>query len=458
MRMNNLWAKACCLLLAGAVCAGLAACSDDHNDEPRPEGLEEIVTHIESVVNSHLDELYGNETLDELLLPVENDHEAQEVVKEFIREEWNGQDYTYRVPGDYGHIRIRKDSQEGLYYTMVFSINDHKPFTFRLCTPGYPESENAPQGLQHVSGSWQLGDTELATDTSEWTESSSENVASKDLLARYDGTETEAKMGDYYYSDGTWSDGGLRILYADGKVKYIQTMPLPEKTVIGIVFYAGKHPNDGSDYYCYKFLDKDGSLWLHFKVRGYVVALTDVHNGDSDRLRWECKDGTYNRRAGASTDENAWNGYTNCQQIHKFVADNSSDGWEMKHFPAAFACETYGNRTTDEDGNDADGKYDWQKPLVAPDYTSGWFLPSCGQLKHIWQHRDFLSNNINIVKENFGDSALTEHIKSFSSPYYWSSTEFSNDPAFAWYVVFYDGLCHGSNKGAYRNVRPILVF
>ena len=26
------------------------------------------------------------------------------------------------------------------------------------------------------------------------------------------------------------------------------------------------------------------------------------------------------------------------------------------------------------------------------------------------------------------------------------------------YVVFYDGLCHGSNKGAYRNVRPILVF
>ena len=27
----------------------------------------------------------------------------------------------------------------------------------------------------------------------------------------YDGTETEPKIGDYYYSDGTWSDGGLRL-------------------------------------------------------------------------------------------------------------------------------------------------------------------------------------------------------------------------------------------------------
>lgn len=72
MRINNLWAKARCLLLVGAVCAGFAACSDDHNDEPRPDGIEEIVTHIESVVNSHLGELYGNATLDELLPVIKN--------------------------------------------------------------------------------------------------------------------------------------------------------------------------------------------------------------------------------------------------------------------------------------------------------------------------------------------------------------------------------------------------
>lgn len=38
MKMTDLWAKARCLLLAGAVCAGFAACSDDNNDEPRPDG------------------------------------------------------------------------------------------------------------------------------------------------------------------------------------------------------------------------------------------------------------------------------------------------------------------------------------------------------------------------------------------------------------------------------------
>ena len=462
MKMTDLWAKARSLLLAGAVCAGFAACSDDNNDGPRPDGLEEIVTHIESVVNSHLGELYGNEALDHLLLPVDNVAEAQEVVEEFIREEWNGEDYTYHVPGDYGRIRIRKDSQEGLYYTLVFSINDHMPFTFQLCTPGYPESENAPQGLQHVSDSWQLGSAsqaELATDATEWTDGSSEDVTSKALLARYDGTETEAKIGDYYYSDGTWSDGGLRKLYVDGSVEWADPKPEPEsgKTAIGIVFYAGRHPNDESDYS--QPLTENGPTLPDGKVQGYVVALTDVHNDDSDRLCWS-RHGTYDL-IGASTDETDWNGYANCQQIHKFVGDNSSDGWEMKHYPAALACETYGNRTTDQDGNDAGGKYDWQKPLAAPDNTSGWFLPSCGQLYYLWQNRDFLENNINKVKENTDDSALAEHIKSFPTTlppdsYYWSSTEGSQYDA--WQVDFYRGDSRILTKSNKRVVRAVLAF
>lgn len=49
----------------------------------------------------------------------------------------------------------------------------------------------------------------------------------------------------------------------------------------------------------------------------------------------------------------------------------------MKHFPAALACETYGNRTTDRDGNPADGKYDWQKPLAAPK------IPAAGSYPHV---------------------------------------------------------------------------
>ena len=85
-------------LAAFLMCAFLfTSCSSD--DDPKTTSLDEVVTHIESVVNSHLGELYGNETLDHLMLPVDSDAKAKEVVKAFIGKDWDGQDYTYQVPG-----------------------------------------------------------------------------------------------------------------------------------------------------------------------------------------------------------------------------------------------------------------------------------------------------------------------------------------------------------------------
>lgn len=48
----------------------------------------------------------------------------------------------------------------------------------------------------------------------------------------------ELKIGDYFYSDGTWSDGGLRLIGEDGNfhVQDPKPMPLEGKEVIGIVF------------------------------------------------------------------------------------------------------------------------------------------------------------------------------------------------------------------------------
>lgn len=58
-----------------------------------------------------------------------------------------------------------------------------------------------------------------------WNAGGSENVG---VTITYDGTETEPKIGDYYYSDGTWRDGGLRKLYADGTMEWAETKPQPE--------------------------------------------------------------------------------------------------------------------------------------------------------------------------------------------------------------------------------------
>ena len=69
----------------------------------------------------------------------------------------------------------------------------------------------------------------------------------------------EASVGDFFYSDGTWS--------ADLD---------PDKTCIGVVFYAGHHENDLSDYSSTGI----GSVKCH----GYVVALHDA--SPADCIHW----------------------------------------------------------------------------------------------------------------------------------------------------------------------------
>ena len=251
------------------------------------------------------------------------------------------------------------------------------------------------------------------------------------------------KMGDYFCKN---SDNNWYIIPQEAA---------PDGKVIGIVFYVGHHTADQSDYTSTGI----GRAQCH----GYAVALTDVQNDSSDRLCWENgPNNEYNRVVGVSTSENDWQGYYNSMKFHEFVDKNS--GWEMKHFPAALACETYGNRMLDKDGNDANGKYDWQKPLAAPQNTSGWFLPSCGQMKCLYQNRSVLSVCMDVVKNSVpADCSYKGYIKWVNTSwFYWSSTEYRYHPEYAneyrysnisGYNVFYDTFKEDTNA-----VRAVLAF
>lgn len=259
----------------------------------------------------------------------------------------------------------------------------------------------------------------------------------------------KAVPGDFYCSKET-DEGNMGYVVPQEAVSV-----LDQHRCIGIVFYAEQHDSDDADY--------TGTGIGQMKCHGYVVALTDVHNNSSDRLRWEWgPKQEYNQRVNASTNSGDWQGYSNSLKFHEFVNDetNKTNGWEMKHFPAALACETYGNRTTDHDGNDADGKYDWQKPLAAPDNTSGWFLPSCGQLSHLYANRSSLSARMTDVKNSTpADCDYKDKIKWFStSYYYWSSTENSDHPSNAWDVYFYIGSGYYNGKKFTDYVRAVLAF
>lgn len=265
----------------------------------------------------------------------------------------------------------------------------------------------------------------------------------------------KAAPGDFYCSKESNGTNAGYVLPQDA------VAVLEQHRCIGIVFHVGQHKTDQSNYS--QPLTDDGPTIPDGKVHGYVVALTDVHDGSSDRLRWEYgPKNEYNHVVGTSTSASDWQGYSNSLKFHEFVKneDNKAAGWEMKHFPAALACETYGNRTTDRDGNPADGKYDWQKPLAAPKNTSGWFLPSCGQLRYLYQNRSVLSARMTDVKNSTPtDCGYKEYIKWFStSLYYWSSTEGSGSPYDAWDVDFGSGSGDYYGKLGTYDVRAVLAF
>lgn len=266
----------------------------------------------------------------------------------------------------------------------------------------------------------------------------------------------DLKMGDYLYSDGTTSDGGLRKLFPDGTVETATEAVAPEagKTVIGIVFYAGRHATDASDYTSPLTA---GGPTLAGEVRGYAVALTHANNDYSDLANWvKGPNDESGFSVGTSTDEDDWNGYADCRAIHDYVTAHAGEGWEMRHFQAAWACETYGNRSLDYDGTPTSA-YEWQAPLKAPAGTSGWFLPSVGQLWYIAQHVTFMEERVNAVKTYTATgTTYRSYIGGFNRSYgTWSSTADSRN---TWSVSFGQSSRASHSHISRCFLRPVIVF
>ena len=156
------------------------------------------------------------------------------------------------------------------------------------------------------------------------------------------------KIGDYYYADGTWSDGGLISIEADGlNAVWAETKPAPEagKQVIGIV--------------CQTFADriaqteKDAGY-----THGYVLSVRTAHPDTKETTFWS-KDWEFSCLKSAKV-ASTWysnvNGYQETMTVKATYGDNIATMMPafdlvLNHFP-----------------------------LAAPAASSGWFLPSTGQL------------------------------------------------------------------------------
>ena len=154
----------------------------------------------------------------------------------------------------------------------------------------------------------------------------------------------DIKIGDFYYDDGTWSDGGYRML-TDGTAIQYTIKPTAGKTCIGIVYANGKTGEEREDNISkYNGTDLNGAI----EIKGYVVSLNSV------KAR---------RGSGGSSNQTAFNGYTNTQSI------TSGNGYvgNVKNDPAP----------------------------AGP--TSGWYIMSAGQTVYVHEKRDIINNSRAII-------------------------------------------------------------
>lgn len=224
------------------------------------------------------------------------------------------------------------------------------------------------------------------------------------------------EVGDFYYSDGTWSSSA--------------SSPDPEKTVIGIVFRTGAASDDLSDY------SKAGIS----EVKGFVVSLTNaLHLEEAwygtkevTSFDWTVKEPT---DAGTSQSEDDFSGYYNTLKIKDF-AETSYGGLAYDNMPAAYAAVNHGPEGLAE-GSPA-----------APEGTTGWFFPSAGQMKELFSAASSVSSSLEKAQ---GDSLTGD---------FWSSSTAAGTPVYS-YCIHYDGATVSVEAlSQYRvwMVRPMLAF
>jgi len=239
----------------------------------------------------------------------------------------------------------------------------------------------------------------------------------------------EPEVGDFYYSDGTYS-GEL----------------FSKKDAIGVVFWVGDPTAD------------DPTLRRDFPgcTHGLVVSLIE------EASTWQSNYRSFNSTVGEWVSENAPEymspttgvelednlnkivGYNNTQAIKAFNSDYDNIGYKVDMV----------KRLQFFLGN---------KEFAAPEGTSGWYVPSAKELTLMIVGD--MEGNINglytndlpvrdILNESFSQLILADQ---FSPELYWCSSEYDAQNAFC--VGFYNGLVAYNTKGAMNcMLRYVLAF
>ena len=280
-----------------------------------------------------------------------------------------------------------------------------------------------------------------------WVANGEENVTSKRVKQRF--TADELKIGDYFYSDGTWSDGGLRKIYADGSmhIDYYKPVPLRGKTVVGIVFQTDKSRIGKKE---------KEKLGGENKAHGLVMAVKNANA--AEKVIWSNQSrylDFLNDCVSKSNNYSDISGYGNCESIRSLEGN-------FDKYPALQAVDGY--NTT----------------CPVPTTTTGWYLPSSGQWWDILQNlggcpalADGYQQTSSDINEFFWSNqgnvpdALNKWMWGIDGwdkfSYYhqfWSSSKFKGNTMRYWVANSDDGWisCRWGNVNFQLYVRPVLAF
>ena len=300
----------------------------------------------------------------------------------------------------------------------------------------------------------------------EWTDSgTSEDVTSREVLVRY--TANEVKKGDYIYQDGTTSDGGLRLIYADGTMVTTPEKPQPiiddANPVVGIVFWTPSETTPQKDRQTPARLTDDKIMSADHPdcIHGLAVALKNATYNGSERMGWQ-----NSFESVATTFQSGENFSHDSKGNFKSIASGSGEYDPMNYilgYQNTVVLRAYNTYCQNNDKSDyivrpvaAIDDFDDTNP--APDNSTGWFLPSPKEL-HILYYKDVdnIYNNSGVETYNIVNSSLTAAGGDrLYGNWYWSSGEYSGN--LAWYVGLNDGGVYGTNKSNDRCVRLAFAF
>lgn len=287
----------------------------------------------------------------------------------------------------------------------------------------------------------------------DWSDGGEENVTPKQVqLFKAD----ELKIGDYFYSDGTWSDGGLRKRYEDGSMGIADPKPKPvltnpttgtSRAVVGIVFQTDPSRIGAKEK------KKLGT------VHGLVMSVKNA----ATKQGWGPNEDEGLKKCKTKADNyNDISGYGNCERIR-------SNRGNFDNYPAFKAADDY-NTTS-----------------PVPVTTTGWYLPASGQWWDILQN---LGGCPAFAKQDEQTSSQDGSCKWYDqgnmlaalnawmvhiadgnkdtfrdTDDFWSSSEATGYwPAQEWTVWFNTGMPWGQvssfriSKAYGNNVRPVLAF